>query len=259
MKHVHKLREITGPYRYECAGCGARFTRKPAGATMAAKPADTITDRAKRYRANRNPPPGKKMCNFCASRQNVDIDHVTGDESDGTAENLIYLCRPCNTQKGIVQARNRIGVRTRQYNPWKFPTFAQFKHGAAVLLGFAPGDVGEATELVRSTPPDKRAAFAEKIEAANPFRSDAQRRKFYAMAARGEISQATLEKFRQGNPAAPPTFAQYAHGVSIHDKKTHAHDEGGAIIHATPPALRRKYARQIAGKKRKRSHDEVPF
>ncbi len=227
MNHPHKLKELTGnsTYRYECTGCGARFVRKPPNSSMQLKPASDLTDRAKRYRAQRNPPPGRKICNFCASRKNIDIDHVTGNESDGAPDNLIYLCRTCNTQKGVIQARNRIGIRTRQYNPWKMPTFAQFKRGAKILLGFAPGDVAEATELVKSTPPEKRAAFAEKIEAE-----------------------------QKRNPA--PTFAQYAHGVSIHTRG--AHDEGGVIIHATPPALRSKYARQIAAKKRKHSK-EVPF
>ncbi len=182
-----------------------------------------ITDRAKRYRANRNPPPGKKLCNFCASRKNIDIDHVTGNESDDSPENKMYLCRACNTRKGITQARNRIGVRTRQYNPFKIPTFTQFKHHAAVLLGVEKGDVAESTHAVRSTPPEKRAAYAEKI-AANPN---------------------------------PPTYAQYAHGVSVHQRG--AHDEGGAIIHATPPELRSKYARKIAAGKRRAKREEVPF
>ena len=219
------------------------------------KPASQITDRAKRYRAHRNPPPGRKICNFCASRQNVDIDHVTGDESDDDPANKIYLCRPCNTRKGIVQARNRIGSRTRQYNPFRVPTFSQFKAHAATLLGVGPGDPAEATAAIHATPPEKRAAYAAQIEAANPFKSEAQRRKFFAMAERGEISQATLRKFERGNPAAP-TFAQYAYGVSIHKRK--AFDEGGAIIHATPAALRHRYAQQIARTKAQR-RGEVPF
>jgi len=76
---------------------------------------------------------------------------------------------------------------------------------------------------VRSTPPQKRAAYGEKL-AANP---------------------------------KPPTYAQYAHGVSIHQRG--AHDEGGAIIHATPAALRSQYARKIAATKRRRGAEEVPF
>lgn len=220
------------------------------------KPVDQITDRAKRYRAQRNKPNGPKLCYFCASRQNIDVDHVSGDEADG--KDLIYLCRSCNTRKGIVQARNRIGQRTRQFNPERVPTFAQWKRHAAALLGVGPGDPVAATAAIRATPPEKRAEYARQIEAAsNPFKSDAQRKKLFAMAGRGEISRATLDKFIRGNPAAP-TFAQYAYAVSIHDKKTHAHDEGGKIIHATPPALRHRYAQQIARTKAER-RGSVPF
>lgn len=223
------------------------------------KPAHQITDRAKRYRANRNPPPGPRRCNFCVSRKNIDVDHVTGDEADEAPENLMYLCRRCNTAKGITQARNRIGVRTRQFNPHiiKIPTFAEFKHSAAVLLGVEAGDVGRATDTVRAIPPERRTAYADKIEAANPFKSEAQRRKFFAMAARGEISQATLKRFVSHNPAAVPTFAQYAFAVASHDHSG-KHDEGGAIIHATPKAKRTEYAERIAELKRRR-RGEVPF
>ena len=48
----------------------------------------------------------------------------------------------------------------------KVPTFAEFKRSAGVLLGVDPGDVGKATEIVRATPPGKRAEYAGKIEAA---------------------------------------------------------------------------------------------
>jgi hypothetical protein len=213
-----------------------------------------LTDRAKRYRAQRNRPPGPKRCNFCTARRNIDVDHITGDESDGEWENLMYLCRPCNTTKGIVQARNKIGIRTRQYNPELRPTLAKFKHAASILLGKIKGDVAAATAYIRGTAPEKRAEFAGQMAERNPFRSEAQRRKFYAMAERGEISQATLRKWERETPPGiihnPPTFAQYAHGVATHQRGTH--DEGGAIIHSTPPALRHKYALKIAGIKRQR-------
>lgn len=215
-----------------------------------------ITDRAKRYRAQKNRPPGRKLCNFCASRRNIDIDHVTGNESEGDAENLIYLCRTCNTMKGITQARNRIGTRTRQYNPGR-ASFERFKHAAAVLIGIAPGSAAEATATIRATPPQTRAEYAERLAKQNPCVSEAQRRKFFAMHSRGEITDKQLRECIHGDARNPaPTFPQYAHGVAIHRRG--AHDEGGAIIHATPPALRRKYAQQIADVKRER-RGEVPF
>lgn len=209
-----------------------------------------MTDRAKRYRAQKNAPAGKNRCTFCASKENIVVDHITGNESHGNPADLMKLCKSCNTRKGIVQARNRVGVRTRQYNPARVPTFRQFRDAAAVLLGIAAGDVAHATETVRATPHETRERYADKIEAANPFKSDAQRRKFFAMAARGEISQETLKKFMRHNPTAP-TFAQYARAVSIHQRGSH--DEGGAIIHATPRATRSRYARKIASLKKQRA------
>lgn len=71
------------------------------------------------------------------------------------------------------------------------------------------------------------------------------------------------QRTRQFN-AAPdgriPSYAQYARAVSIHVRGEH--DEGGAVIHATPPSVRADYARRIASEKRKRGTDrrsEVPF
>ena len=188
------------------------------------KPASEITDRAKRYRANRQAPAGPRRCNFCASRQNVDIDHITGDEADDEPENLMYLCRPCNTRKGITQARNRIGTRTRQYNPQRGASFAQFRNAALVLIGAEPGDPGIATAAIRATSPATRLKYSERIAA------------------------------EMRNPT--PTFQQYARAVAIHQRG--GHDEGGVIIHATPPAVRSRYASQIADIKRER-RGSVPF
>lgn len=224
-----------------------------------------LTDRAKRYRAQANRPPTPRLCHFCLSRRNIDIDHIDGNESEGESSNLMYLCRKCNATKGYVQARHKVGVRTRQYNPGdtRF-TFAGFKHAAKVLLGKAQGEVAQATEYLKTMGAEKRAGFVARMTQENPFRSEAQRRKFYAMAARGEISAAELAKWERMTPPGllpirvgnPPTFGQYAHGVSIHRRGKK--DEGGAIIHATPPALRHRFAKRIAEIKRDR-RGEVPF
>lgn len=174
-----------------------------------------VTDRAKRYRAQKNQPPGPRVCNFCGSRKNVDVDHITGNEADGEPEDLIYLCRSCNVSKGVVQARNRIGVRTMQFNPRKIPSFTEFQNSAAILVGVRKGDAAKATATIRATPPGKRAEYAQRA-AKNP----------------------------------PPDFRQYVRGVVMHQRG--AHDEGGTIIHATPPALRSEYAREIAALKASR-------
>lgn len=63
---------------------------------------------------------------------------------------------------------------------------------------------------------------------------------------------------RQYNPAAGhvPTFEQYLWAVSNHSRG--AHDEGGAVIHATPRRKRIEYAQRIAGFKatRQRAADD---
>ncbi len=203
------------------------------------KPASQITDRAKRYRAQRNHPPGPKRCNFCGSRKNIDIDHITGNEADEEADNLMYLCRTCNASKAVQQARNRIGVRTRQYNPQRVPSLAQFRRHAAVLLGLAPGDVATSTAAIRATPPATRAQYAN-----NPS--------FH-------VKHHGRGPDNMENPV--PTFQQYGFALGIHRRK--AHDEGGSIIHATPPAVRSRYAKRIASIKRQRGTDQrrgdVPF
>jgi HNH endonuclease len=186
------------------------------------KPASEITDRAKRYRAQLRIPAGPKRCTFCGSRKNIDVDHITGSESDEEPENLMPLCRSCNVRKGLVQARHMIGVRTVQFNPHPRISFRGFQNAAAVLLGIRKGNVAHATAVIRSTPPAKRAEYSARM-AKNP---------------------------------GPPDFKQYVRAVVIHQRGSH--DEGGKIIHATPPALRSEYARQIADIKAGR-RGEVPF
>jgi hypothetical protein len=189
------------------------------------RPVELITDRAKRYRASEYPPDGRRRCAFCAdSGPRLDIDHIDGHESNGSRRNLMYLCRSCNTLKGITQKRAGEGTRTRQYNPQPAaataPGFRQYVDAVHVLRGDRPGNVRKAARVMQATPPAKREEFVDRIGAA-----------------------------RNPEPTAP-TYQQYAYAVSIHDKRTHAHDEGGAIIHATPTALRRVYAARIADAKR---------
>lgn len=174
------------------------------------KPAANITDRAKRYRAQRNAPPGKRICNFCGGKENLDIDHISGDEADGAGDNLMFLCRACNTSKGVTQARARIGQRTRQFNPAaKVPNFADYSRAVDVLLGRRRGNAQEATGAVRRTPAKKRTEYAQRIRRTNP-----------------------------------PSFEAYLKAIHEHTKK--AHDKGGKVIHKTPHYLRREYAQKIA-------------
>jgi len=264
-----------------------------------------ITDRAKRYRARANAGEIQpRCCFFCLTTKGLDLDHILGDESDSEPDNLMWLCRRCNATKGYQQARNAIGVRTAQFNPENAPrgSVEKFRHAAGILLGRIKGDVGAAGRYIRNLGRDGRRRLIEKMRSKNPFKSEAQRRKFYAMAARGEISQATLRKWERETPPGmllnpialfptraeaqrfasktpgsfitaaqsggfavlydrearrnPVTYAQYGRAVAEHRRG--AHDEGGAIIHATPKPLRSKYAAQIARTKKER-RGTVPF
>jgi len=197
-----------------------------------------VTDRALRYRANARPPEGPKVCHYCGSTGAVEVEHVDGHEENTDPRNLAWACRSCNTRKGAVFARAGIGRLTRQYNP---------SDGAR-----GPGQYAEAVNALMGRPAQLTARQAVAVIHGTPHQA---RAKFAGMI--------------RENPDQVPTFEQYKFGVSTHDKKTHAHDEGGAIIHATPPALRREYAQRIAEAKRRRGTtrragrragaDEVPF
>src|SRR5579872_6228374 len=80
------------------------------------KPVSEITDRAKRYRAQKNIS-GRKVCAKCGTKKNLMVGHKNGDESDGRPSNLMYICRSCNGKQAHDDKKHGRGVRTRQYNP----------------------------------------------------------------------------------------------------------------------------------------------
>src|ERR1700733_4577610 len=79
----------------------------------------SVTDRAKRYRANQPGciPSGPRKCAGCGATKQLMVDHKSGNENDGRKSNLQWLCRSCNTKKGALMAKRGTGRRTRQYNP----------------------------------------------------------------------------------------------------------------------------------------------
>ena len=146
-----------------------RKTRIVMNAAAGLKPVDQITDRAKRYRANRPEvrPSLPKKCNYCGSKRNVVIDHVNGDESDGSKKNLQWLCKSCNTAKGLYDKRNGNGVRTRQYNPSsrglsKKAMLREYNFAILVMRGDEPGDVNKAMQVIESTPASIRSEYTSK-------------------------------------------------------------------------------------------------
>ena len=138
-------------------------------------PVEYLTDRAKRYRAQRLIPNTERRCIYCgappAPGRRLEVEHIDGRESNLNPENLAWTCRSCNTRKGAYFARRRAGQRTRQFNPArkKKPitgarTLAEYMETLNALHGYASRfTLQEAIEKMHNTPPEDRSAFAHEI------------------------------------------------------------------------------------------------
>ena len=130
---------------------------------------DMITDRAKRYRAQKAVR-GPKRCVLCGARGRLDVMHLDGNESNGEPRNVAYGCRSCNSKLGHAFKRIGAGVRTRQYNPSSgVPTFAQYVW-AVTQHSRGAHDEGEA--IIHSTPRSKRIEYALRIADLKRSRKD---------------------------------------------------------------------------------------
>lgn len=140
-----------------------------------------ISDRALRYRANVEPPPGPKQCAFCGSKKQVQVGHVNGREQDSSPENLIWTCRSCNVLAGNTLRKAGIGRLTVQYNPadgaksvgqWLQAVGAIIPHEYPErnygLRGASTMTTREAVAMIRATSPRKRSEFAAKLKRHNP-------------------------------------------------------------------------------------------
>jgi len=96
---------------------------------------------------------------LCGSTRFLVIDHIDGDESNGSPENLRWLCKRCNTQLGIAMAGEGQGTRTRQYNPGA-QTLAQYVQAA---LEHRRGAHDAGGRIIHETPKEKRREFAAEI------------------------------------------------------------------------------------------------
>ena len=125
------------------------------------KPVNQVTDRAKRYRAHQPTcrPPGPAKCALCGSTRFLVIDHKDGDESNGSPDNLRWLCKSCNTRLGLAMARAGQGRRTHQYNPGA-ANLAQYVQAA---LEHRRGAHDEGGRIIHETPKSKRQEFAQEI------------------------------------------------------------------------------------------------
>jgi hypothetical protein len=207
--------------------CGARFR----------KPVETISDRAKRYRAHQPGcrPDGPKVCYKCGSRRFVVPDHIDGDESNGRKSNLRWACKRHNTIHGKAMAKAGRGVRTRQYNPYMSETFDK---GSYRVVVWANSEAG----------PWHVQPYVNHGETWVSERGKFKRRELAVKKAKAWLAA-------QRNPGAT-NLAQYVQAAVDHTRG--AHDAGGKVIHETPKVKRREFAREIAFRKGYRNPKKNP-
>lgn len=127
------------------------------------KPIESITDRAKRYRANRPGvrPSGPECCGYCGSVRNIGVDHIDGNEANSNPANLLKACKSCNGLKAHVLKRAGLGRRVKQYNPPKVGgvTMKQYGDAIKVMRGVFDGDVAAAVRTVQSAPAHIRSGY----------------------------------------------------------------------------------------------------
>lgn len=130
-----------------------------------------ITDRAKRYRAQRAIKQPDSRCIYCGRPRARCVDHISGREDDHAGANLARACQSCNTAKGMLFARLGIGRKTQQFNPRArtaaksagAANLAQWLMAVMSIKGQGPWDVQEAVRVIRATPPADRSAYAAEI------------------------------------------------------------------------------------------------
>ena len=130
------------------------------------KESSQITDRALRYRANANPPPGPRICCLCGSEQNIEVGHINGHEEDSSPANLFWTCRRCNILCGTTLRKAGLGRKTNQFNPAKSgaKSLGQWLEAIAVIKGESTAmPVDSAVGLIRSTSISQRSSFAKEI------------------------------------------------------------------------------------------------
>jgi hypothetical protein len=139
---------------------------KPKRKNAPRKPVSKITDRAKRYRAHAPDvvPPPPKQCGFCGGKRDVIPHHITGNESDGDPQDLMWACRSCNQKVGGWMRKAGIGKLTRQFNPGMARKEIMREYGNAikVMRGEFEGDIGAAVATIRATPRDIRSAYTSR-------------------------------------------------------------------------------------------------
>jgi hypothetical protein len=142
----------------------------PNPSARALRPVELVTDRALRYRANRQAPPEPRHCHYCGNpKRRTEVEHVDGHEENTDPRNLTWACRSCNTRKGAAFSRAGCGRKTRQFNPRRrnaegARSLAQWLNAVLSLKGQG-GTMAlpDAITMVHATPHSRRSEFAREI------------------------------------------------------------------------------------------------
>ncbi len=205
-----------------------------------------VTDRALRYRAVRNAPPGPRRCHYCGAGQKVEVEHVDGHEENTWPHNLTWACRSCNTRKGVAFRNASAGRRTRQFNPTSFSVAA---------AGLAGRQAGSAARKAGRIPFGAFDTWLEKHLPGLPAEP--------TIAEVKAMRQAFLTGLRQRNPEGARNLAQWLNAVMSLKGEGETMDIPAAVamVHATPHARRSEFAGEIWRRRRRRGTDrqEVPF
>ncbi len=226
------------------------------------QPAEQITDRAKRYRANSDAGDMPRVCLFCAATSDLQVDHLDGFEEHGEPENLIILCRSCNQLKSSVFKAAGLGRRTEQYNPF----LGLFGEGG--LLGGRTTHTHTGRVIARerdraAREHERRAAKEEKREKLRAAREELAEKKRSAVRAVSKYKGVTIYKRGDGsffasldpdsefeslrdvkavvdhfkNPAS--SYSAWSHAVGVLRGEIEGSPRrAAAVIRSTPPGRR---------------------
>jgi hypothetical protein len=211
--------------------------------SLGVKANPALTDRAHRYRANRNAPAGPRKCAFCGATKDVQVGHLDGHEENDDPDNLVWNCRSCNAILSHQFKKLGLGRRTRQYNP--ATSWQQYGLAAAAMSGRTdamPAEVGR--EIVLSTPPAERSQFMKEIAA---HRKNYNPRDYDGKGAKN-IAEWVLAVGAVGSH--PGNYEVV--GSTMSDKLARQ------IIHDTPKWKRSDFNREVL-KRRYARRGEVPF